>query len=397
MGTLHQSIARFGFVSPIIIDERTGQLVAGHGRLDALQQMKTTGQPPPERIISKNGEWLVPVIRGVTFKDTTEAEAYALADNRLVEAGGWDEEALATVLSDLAAQDALQGIGWDRDDVDQILRDLGMLEVPEDPGAQLNRADELQVRWKVKTGDVWEIPSNILPGKTHMIMCGDSTKKEDVENLMVDKVAQYMVTDPPYGVAYQTDGKNPRGRKDNTPLANDALGSNQKEFWVSALNKYSLEGDAYIFSPSGPLIFILDQAIQESGIEHHQWLIWVKQRFVLGRSHYHYRHEHIFYGWKDKSSWQNSRDQGSVWEEDNQMTSPEHPTMKPVALCQRAIINSSSSNGLIIDPFLGSGTTVVAAEQLGRICYGMEIEPKYVAVALQRLADMGLEPRLANG
>ena len=122
LGMLHSSIARFGFVSPIILDEQTGRLVAGHGRLDALQQMKASGKGPPERVVAENGEWLVPVIRGVAFDDEREAEAYLLADNRATELGGWDESALAEVLADFAADDALEGMGWDVEDVDALLK-----------------------------------------------------------------------------------------------------------------------------------------------------------------------------------------------------------------------------------------------------------------------------------
>ena len=125
LGTLHQSISRFGFVSPIIIDERTGKLVAGHGRLDVLQQKKVAGEKPPARIKEVGDEWYVPVIRGISFNSDEEAEAYAIADNRTTELGGWDEVQLAEVLSDLAAADALEGVGWDRDDVDQMLKLIG--------------------------------------------------------------------------------------------------------------------------------------------------------------------------------------------------------------------------------------------------------------------------------
>jgi DNA modification methylase len=192
------------------------------------------------------------------------------------------------------------------------------------------------------------------------------------------------VTDPPYGVAYETVGKNPRWRKDGRPIANDDLGAGQAAFWAAAFRHWPLEGDAYVFSPSGPLITTLCAAIETAGITHHQWLIWTKHQFTLGRSHYHYRHEHIFYGWRGKSSWNGSRTEDSVWEANRPMRSPEHPTMKPVALCRRALNNSSAPNAIVADPFLGSGTTMIAAEQLGRRCFGLEIEPGYCDVAVAR-------------
>jgi len=210
-------------------------------------------------------------------------------------------------------------------------------------------------------------------------------------------MARLMVTDPPYGVAYETEGKNPRWRKDKLPIANDDLDKDQAAFWRDAFRHWPLEGDAYIFSPSGPPISILCASIEAAGITHHQWLIWVKHQFVLGRAHYHYRHEHIFYGWKRKTSWNGSRKEDSVWEEERPMASPEHPTMKPVSLCERAIENSSGVGDLVIDPFLGSGTTLIAADRTGRRCYGMEIDPTYCRVAIARWESFAGEKAVREG
>ncbi len=188
-----------------------------------------------------------------------------------------------------------------------------------------------------------------------------------------------MVTDPPYGVAYE-----PGGRKRRRPIANDDLGQDQAEFWTQVFSAWPLEGDAYVFCPPGPLISTLCASIAAAGIEHRQWLIWVKDRLVLGRSHYHYRHEHIFYGWKGKSSWQGSRKEDSVWQEDRPQSSPQHPTMKPVSLYVRAMENGSKPNDIAAEPFLGSGTALIAAERTGRRCYGMELDPRYCRVAIVR-------------
>jgi len=224
----------------------------------------------------------------------------------------------------------------------------------------------------VKRGDVFRLGD-------HRLTCGDSADTGDVARLMAGVTATVMVTDPPYGVAYE-----PEGRKRKRPIANDDLGMGQAEFWTRAFSAWPLEGDAYVFSPSGPLIQTLCASIQAAGIEHHQWLIWVKDRLVLGHSNYHYRHEHVFYGWKGKTSWQGSRKEDSVWEEDRPQASPQHPTMKPVSLCQRAIENSSATDDVVAEPFLGSGTTLIAAERTGRRCYAMEIDPRYCRVAIAR-------------
>jgi len=145
LGAIHQSIARFGFVSPIILDERTGRLLAGHGRLDSLQAAKASGDKPPDRIIAQDGTWRVPVVRGVASKSDQDAEAYLVADNRTVELGGWDDAALASLLSDLAAQDALAGTGFDQDDVDVLLKRLGDSTVGQDETGRLKSCWEVLV------------------------------------------------------------------------------------------------------------------------------------------------------------------------------------------------------------------------------------------------------------
>ena len=193
-----------------------------------------------------------------------------------------------------------------------------------------------------------------------------------------------MVTDPPYGVDYDTSWRTKRGRRPGRPITNDDLGEDQSGFWRAAFLAWPLNGDAYVFSPSGPLISTLCACIEAAGIKHHQWLIWVKDQLVLGRSHYHYRHEHIFYGWKGKTSWNRSRKEDSVWDEPRPLLSPEHPTIKPLPLCERAIENSSRPNDVVVDPFLGSGTTLIAAERTGRRCFGMEIDPAYCRVVIGR-------------
>ncbi len=145
LGSLHMSLKRFGFVNPILVDDTTGRIVAGHGRLDALQQLKASGGKPPVRVQAVNGAWLVPVIHGVGFENETEAESYLIADNRTVELGGWDDAALASLLSDLAAQDALAGTGFDQDDVDALLKRLGDETLGQDESGRLKSSWEVLV------------------------------------------------------------------------------------------------------------------------------------------------------------------------------------------------------------------------------------------------------------
>ena len=354
---LVRSIREFGLVDPIIARREDKTVIGGHQRLLAARRL---------------GLETVPVI----YVDLSpgQAKLLNLALNKI--SGDWDQELLARLLSDMqeAPDVDISLSGFDEDEVAKLLKGLDARERRE-----RSETFDFDAAWEeatkdpgVQRGDVWRLGD-------HRVMCGDSADGGDVSRLMAGQRASLMVTDPPYGVAYE-----PEGRKRKQPIANDDLGKNQAEFWTKAFSAWPLEGDAYVFSPSGPLIQTLCASIVAAGIEHHQWLIWVKDRLVLGHSNYHYRHEHVFYGWKGKTSWQGSRKEDSVWEEERPQASPQHPTIKPVALCQRAIENSSGPADIVVDPFLGSGTTLIAAERTDRRCYGMEIDPRYCRVAIAR-------------
>lgn len=364
LGVLEQ----VGWVQDVIVNRQTGYVVDGHLRV-ALAISKGEPKVPVKYVdLTPEEEALV-----ITTLDPIAAMASA------------DKVQLEVLLRGLEGED-----GALRDLLDSLALEQGIDlygEPPTDPGAQMDLAAELQKKWGTERGQVWQVGD-------HRVTCGDSTAEADVGRLMAGEAARLMLTDPPYGVAYDTEGRNPHWRKDGRPIANDDLGTDQAAFWTDAFRHWPLEGDAYVFSPSGPLITTLCASIEAAGIAHHQWLIWVKDRFVLSRSHYHYRHEHIWYGWRGKSSWNGSRTEDSVWNQDRPATSPDHPTMKPVELCDRAISNSSKPGDVVADPFLGSGTTLVACERLRRRGRGMEIDAGYVAVTLERLAGMGLEPVL---
>ncbi|MDO8615024.1 MAG: site-specific DNA-methyltransferase [Dehalococcoidia bacterium] len=353
--SLTRSIQQFGLIDPVIARREDNTVIGGHQRLLAARRL---------------GFKTVPVV----FLDITpeNARLLNLALNKI--SGSWDRELLGRLLADLESVPdidiSLSGFG--EDEIAKLLKTIGAREKRDRP-----EDFDFEGAWAaakahpgVERGDVWQLGD-------HRIMVGDSTQKADVEALMAGQTASLMVTDPPYGV----DKNIPRTQR---RIANDDLGKDQAAFWTDAFRHWPLAGDAYVFGPSGPLIFELAAALNTAGIEPRQLLIWVKHQLVLGRSHYHYRHEHVFYGWRGKTSWNGSRKEDSVWQEDRPMASPEHPTMKPVALCERAIENSSGLNGLVADPFLGSGTTLVAAERTGRRCYGMEIDPAYCRVIIAR-------------
>jgi DNA modification methylase len=361
--SLTRSIQEFGLVDPIIARREDRTIIGGHQRLLAARRL---------------GLKTVPVV----YVDISAESAHLLnlALNRI--SGDWDRELLARLLADLETVPdidiSLSGFG--DDEIATLLRTLGAREK-----RQREESFDLDAAtWSAAKADPGVERGDIFALGDHRIMTGDSTQKADVEALMAGETASLMVTDPPYGVNYETTGKNPRWRKDKRPIANDDLGKDQVAFWTEAFRHWPLDGDAYVFGPSGPLIFELAAALTAAGIEPRQLLIWVKHQLVLGRSHYHYRHEHLLYGWRGKTSWNGSRKEDSVWEEERPMASPEHPTMKPVALCERAVENSSQPNDIVIDAFLGSGTTLIAAERTGRRCYGMEVDPHYVRLVLSR-------------
>jgi DNA modification methylase len=351
------SIRQFGLVDPVIVRREDKTVIGGHQRLVAARRL---------------GLETVPVV----YVDLSpeQAKLLNLALNKI--SGEWDQELLARMLTDLQETPDvdISLSGFEEDEIAKLLKTLDARERRDRP----ERFD-LDAAWEaatadpgVRRGDIWRLGD-------HRLMCGDSADTGDVARLMAGQTATVMVTDPPYGVDY-----NPEGRKKKRPIANDDLGGEQADFWTRAFSPWPLEGDVYVFSPSGPLIQALCASIVTAGIEHHQWLIWVKDRLVLGHSHYHYRHEHIFYGWRGKTSWNGSRKEDSVWEEERPQASPQHPTTKPVGLCRRAIENSSRPDEVVVDPFLGSGTTLIAAERTGRRCYGMEIDPRYCRVAIAR-------------
>ena len=255
----------------------------------------------------------------------------------------------------------------------------------------LTARQSLQAKWKTERGQIWEI------GK-HRLMCGDATSLEEVSLLMKGTKAEMCFTDPPWNVAIGGDN-NPRHRQ-REGLQNDSMPQTDFAFFLAAAAQTIAQftgGDVYCVMgcEQWPTI---DAALRAVDLHWSATIIWVKDLFVLGRSKYHRRYEPIWYGWPSagNSSFDGGRDLDDVWEIARPRTSEEHPTMKPVELYKRAIANSSAHKALVFDPFAGSGTIFVAAEQTGRVANGCEIDPKYVAVALERMSDMGLKPKLAS-
>lgn len=314
--------------------------------------------------------------------------------------GDWQEDELAALLYELNESSTdIASLGFDQSRLDELLASVSGNDSDqvEDPGAQIDRADELREKWGTERGQLWVIPSLTTPGREHRLLCGDSTSAEDVARLMGGENPHLCVTDPPYGVNYDPSWRNVEAAKGNLAYAASRVGevtnddrADWRETWAM------FPGDViYSWHPAGATSLVHAAALQDSGFTLRMQIIWAKSNFPIGRGDYHVRHEPCWYAVRTgkASRRTDDRTQTTLWEINlDKNVEGGHSTQKPVECMARAIRNHEMAD--VYDPFLGSGTTMVAAEQTGRRCYGMEIDPKYVAVTLQRLADMGLAPVL---
>ena len=357
------SIREFGFTNPVLIDG-DGGIIAGHGRVMAARKL---------------GMDKVPCIR---LAHLTEAQrrAYIIADNKLALNSGWDDQMLALEFKDL--QDMgfdLELTGFGLGDIDELLAELdatpeGATDADETPAVQADAVSQ--------PGDVW------LLGK-HRIMCGDSTDGGSVALLMDGKKAALMQTDPPYGIAYVENAKSKGQAEAHADIENDDLdGEKLQEFLESTIRAAlsSLRDNCafYLWHP------MLTQgtffaAAAAADILIHRQIIWQKPSMVFGRGDYHWQHELCFYGWRrgNRPPFYGQRNQTTLWAVGRE-TSKEHPTAKPVDLWKPPIENHTKAGEVIYEPFSGSGSQIIAAEQTGRICYAMELSPNYVDVAVRR-------------
>ncbi len=377
------SIGRFGYVEPIVLDERTGRIVAGHGRREALQAMRLRGEAPPAGIRAEGDDWLVPVLRGWASRSDAEAEAYLLASNKLTEAGGWDNQALAELLKDLSAQDALDGVGFTDAELEALLGQVDGIgggtegltdpdEVPEEP-----KDEDVYV----KAGELWVL------GK-HLLLSGDSTSASDIARVMNGTKAQLCWTDPPWNVAYGSAQNHPSWKQ--RTIANDDLGERFPEFcqaFTKGIASVTLPGAILYMAMSAQEWPTIHGALSAAGFHWSSTIIWAKDSLVLSRKDYHTQYEPIWYGWNAEGPRLHpleDRQQSDLWQIPRPKRSEEHPTMKPVELVERSIANSSRPGDLVFEPFSGSGTTLLACEKTGRQCRAIELEPKYVQVAIER-------------
>lgn len=360
-----------GFRNPIVVSERSGFIVAGHARLAAAQKL---------------GLESVPV--DVQKFETEEAElAHLLADNRIAELAEINDDTLKDVLSELSTSDIDMDLtGFDSAAIDEI---LGQIQVEDEIDAepQIDRAKELAEKWGTKDGQLWELGD-------HRLVCGCSRLKTTTEALMSGALADMVLTDPPYGVAYV--GKTKDALKIQNDNVDEKTLAGMCKDWFDRAEEVSRDGAYWVATvPPGPLhgVFFLDW--KKRGILR-QVMVWNKDSMVLGHSEYHYKHEPILFGWKAGERLKNSdRTKTTVWDFPRPKKSREHPTMKPVEMWCYAIQNHTRPKDAVYEPFSGSGTTIIACERLGRKCRAIEIDPNYVAVAIERWHEAtGKEPKL---
>jgi DNA modification methylase len=352
------SIAEFGFNVPCLVDER-GVLIAGHGRLLAARRL---------------GLSEVPVIRLGHLTDA-QARAFRIADNQIALNAGWDEVTLAAELARLKEDGVdLDLLGFAADELDRLLDGLdesggtqGEDVVPEPP------ADPV-----TQPGDLW------LLGR-HRLLCGDATRAADVERLLAGKVPHLMVTDPPYGVDYDPAWRNEAGV--SATARTGKVSNDDRADWREAWALFP--GDVAYVWHAGVHARTVAESLEASGFVVRSQIIWAKSRFVLGRGDYHWQHEPCFYAVRKGATghWQGARDQATLWsigsvgEED---AATVHGTQKPVECMRRPILNNSAKGDCIYEPFVGSGTTLIAAETTDRVCLAMEIDPRYCDVIVER-------------
>lgn len=353
---LRSSLREFGFINPVIID-RDLNVIAGHGRIEAAKAESISEVP-------------------CVFADyLTEAQkkAYILADNRMAMDAGWDEELLRVEIEALQAESFdVDLTGFDESEIADLFEtDSEVKDDGFDVGAELEKPPV------TKSGDLWLLGN-------HRLICGDSTREETYTLLMDGKKANLVVTDPPYNVNYEGSA----GKIKNDNMENG-------KFYQFLLDAFTcmekvMENDASIY------VFHADteglnfrKAFADAGFYLSGTCIWKKQSLVLGRSPYQWQHEPVLFGWKKKGrhQWYTGRKESTIWEFDKPKKNGDHPTMKPVPLVAYPIKNSSMSNCIVLDPFGGSGSTLIACEQTDRVCHTIELDEKFCDVIVKRFIE----------
>ena len=353
---LKRSIEQFGYVEPVIWNKTTGRVVGGHQRLKVLIDM---GINDVDCVIVE--------------MDENKEKALNVALNKI--SGEWDKDKLALLITDLQAEDFDVSLtGFDAAEIYDLFKDTIQDKVKDD---DFDVDAELQNPTIAKLGDVWQL------GR-HRLVCGDSTKPETYETLLGDEKANLVITDPPYNVNYEgSAGKIKNDNMEDDKFYNflfDAF-SNTEQHMVDDASIYVFHADTEGLN--------FRKVFKDAGFYLSGTCIWKKQSLVLGRSPYQWQHEPVLFGWKKKGKhqWYTGRKESTIWEFDKPKKNGDHPTMKPIPLLAYPIMNSSMSNCIVLDPFGGSGSTLIACEQTDRIARTIELDEKFCDVIIKRYIE----------
>ena len=353
---LKRSIEQFGYVEPVIWNRLTGRVVGGHQRLKVLMDM---GMSEVDCVVVELPE--------------EKEKALNIALNKI--SGEWDKDKLALLITDLQGADFDVSLtGFDPAEIDDLFKD-SLKDGVQDDGFDVEA--ELKQPTITKPGDIWTL------GR-HRLICGDSTKADTFDLLMGKTKANLVITDPPYNVNYEGSA----GKIKNDNMADEAF----YNFLLAAFQntEAAMASDASIY------VFHADteglnfrRAFADAGFYLSGCCIWKKQSLVLGRSPYQWQHEPVLFGWKKKGKhqWYTGRKESTIWEFDKPKKNGDHPTMKPIPLLAYPIMNSSMTNSVVLDPFGGSGSTLIACEQTDRICYTVELDEKFCDVIVKRYIE----------
>ena len=353
---LKRSIEQFGYVEPVIWNKTTGRVVGGHQRLKVLMDMGMTE-----------------VDCVVVEMDEDKEKALNIALNKI--SGDWDKDKLALLIADLQGADFDVSLtGFEPAEIDDLFKDTlkdGVKDDDFDVGAELEKPT------MTKPSDIWML------GR-HRLICGDSTKAETYDLLMGSTKANLVITDPPYNVNYEGSA----GKIKNDNMADEAFYNFLLDAYTQMHSAMADDASIYVFhADTEGLNF--RRAFADAGFYLSGCCIWKKQSLVLGRSPYQWQHEPCLYGWKKngKHQWYTGRKETTIWEFDKPKKNGDHPTMKPIPLLAYPIMNSSMSNSVVLDPFGGSGSTLIACEQTDRICYTVELDEKFCDVIVKRYIE----------
>jgi DNA modification methylase len=342
---LENSIKRFGLVEPIIWNEKSGNIVGGHQRVKVLQSQ---GIEKTQGVV-------------VDLSDDEEKALNITLNNKSIE-GDWDQSKIDELIREVKA--AIGNEAFTDLKLDDLAKELEIELIQLQGATDPDQVPEIHKNPVTKLGDLWKLGN-------HRLLCGDSTEALKVQELLNGEKIDLVFTDPPYGVSLEDTGK---------------LWCDVFSLWRVYFADYS---SYYIATASGGgLLDLMMRSLFEAGMSYKHILIWNKNNHVLGRCDYHYKHEPILYGWVNAHKFYGEgQHNNSVWDIPKPLKNELHPTMKPIALIENCILNSSKLGNLVADMFLGSGSTIIACEKTERRCYGMELSPSYCDVIVKRWED----------